>query len=458
MQSVGGLNKTLECADCKTSFTSASLLLKHFAEHIIDQATETELSFNNESGNATTHKKIKLSLLQAKKKERKESILETVLRQSAIQCCRLNEKLPPVSSLQNDIASYSNTSSSDSFKSSNSQNCVTRNSGVTNCVKVEDVALPDDMVLEIGQRAKAKHKFSNDMTLVKFDLQKRLENCVSRLALKRGYKEEISKNCPLNHKQEKSTPVKINALPLNKEVTKKCEGEDFSPLKFCVVTLEDGVEKEDAGSVVSATNELCISKPLKGASNRKQLMPKKIHRPKEDSASEVLKTEVLSISDNKNCQKPSTKRKYLCHVCSKSFGWSTDLKRHILTHTGERPFKCQMCDATFTRNFLLQKHESRVHSLDNVDNRFTQEEVGESVKSAGNNNEMIPKDSEKQILPGRGQQNKVWKNNRLLSDNMKDSLVASLNKTCDKYVPAKRKLQCEESSFDHFPQKVFNIL
>ncbi|EFA02595.1 zinc finger protein 264 isoform X1 [Tribolium castaneum] len=58
---------------------------------------------------------------------------------------------------------------------------------------------------------------------------------------------------------------------------------------------------------------------------------------------------------------PEKIRKYQCKYCSKKFGWPTDLKRHILIHTGERPFKCQCCDSTFTRNFLLKKHQRKCH-------------------------------------------------------------------------------------------------
>lgn len=50
-------------------------------------------------------------------------------------------------------------------------------------------------------------------------------------------------------------------------------------------------------------------------------------------------------------------RKYQCSYCKKQFGWSTDLKRHILTHTGEKPFQCIACLQSFTRKFLLKNHE-----------------------------------------------------------------------------------------------------
>lgn len=69
----------------------------------------------------------------------------------------------------------------------------------------------------------------------------------------------------------------------------------------------------------------------------------------------------VSMSDNECPHNDRCKRKYECTYCLKTFGWSTDLKRHILTHTGERPFKCGLCDSTFTRKFLLQKHHEKQH-------------------------------------------------------------------------------------------------
>ena len=47
--------------------------------------------------------------------------------------------------------------------------------------------------------------------------------------------------------------------------------------------------------------------------------------------------------------------------CSKTFSRPSRLETHMLAHTGERPFKCDLCDKDFTRNQHLKRHKQVNH-------------------------------------------------------------------------------------------------
>lgn len=45
-----------------------------------------------------------------------------------------------------------------------------------------------------------------------------------------------------------------------------------------------------------------------------------------------------------------------CHTCSYSTSKLSNLKRHIMTHTGEKPYKCRYCNKRFIQKVQLKSH------------------------------------------------------------------------------------------------------
>ena len=70
---------------------------------------------------------------------------------------------------------------------------------------------------------------------------------------------------------------------------------------------------------------------------------------------------------------------HVCSVCSKGFRIKGHLKKHMLIHSGERPFKCQDCGALFQSKSHLKKHmvvhtEEKKHACDVCGKTFAQKE------------------------------------------------------------------------------------
>lgn len=52
---------------------------------------------------------------------------------------------------------------------------------------------------------------------------------------------------------------------------------------------------------------------------------------------------------------------FQCSWCFYSTPFKADLKKHILTHTGERPYSCHVCGRRFPRKDNLKRHIQGVH-------------------------------------------------------------------------------------------------
>ncbi|KAM9332401.1 zinc finger Y-chromosomal protein-like [Pholidichthys leucotaenia] len=54
---------------------------------------------------------------------------------------------------------------------------------------------------------------------------------------------------------------------------------------------------------------------------------------------------------------------FVCHICGKDKKCRSQLARHVIIHTGERPFACDLCPARFNRSGNLQQHRKRMHGI-----------------------------------------------------------------------------------------------
>ncbi|XP_022518024.2 zinc finger protein 770 [Astyanax mexicanus] len=79
-----------------------------------------------------------------------------------------------------------------------------------------------------------------------------------------------------------------------------------------------------------------------------------------DANDNVWESDVLKYSENKDCS--TSRQGYWCTVCSKSFNAPSKLRRHLLIHTGQRPFKCLVCFKAFTQRSHLKVHRCRRQS------------------------------------------------------------------------------------------------
>lgn len=70
---------------------------------------------------------------------------------------------------------------------------------------------------------------------------------------------------------------------------------------------------------------------------------------------------VFFMDDNmmKNLKRPG--RIHQCQFCNYTTNHSPHLKRHLLTHTGERPYACSFCSYRSNQKINLKTHFQKHH-------------------------------------------------------------------------------------------------
>ncbi|XP_015523016.1 ras-responsive element-binding protein 1 isoform X1 [Neodiprion pinetum] len=74
-----------------------------------------------------------------------------------------------------------------------------------------------------------------------------------------------------------------------------------------------------------------------------------------------LTNHIRGHNSRRNSEGSSVDDEYTCCVCNKVLSSASSLDRHILVHSGERPFKCGICGTTFTTNGNMHRHIRTAH-------------------------------------------------------------------------------------------------
>lgn len=87
--------------------------------------------------------------------------------------------------------------------------------------------------------------------------------------------------------------------------------------------------------------------------NAENMLSSRTHAP----SSETSKLQRLV----ENIDRGRVLQKNECHICHRILSCQSALKLHYRTHTGERPYKCDLCSRAFTTRGNLRTHYSSVH-------------------------------------------------------------------------------------------------
>eukprot|EP00794_Sanderia_malayensis_P004915 gene4916-5562_t len=72
-------------------------------------------------------------------------------------------------------------------------------------------------------------------------------------------------------------------------------------------------------------------------------------------------------------------KEHRCEICGKTFNYDSNLKQHMLTHTGMKPYKCDLCNKAFNNPSSL-----RIHALSHSEDKPYVCEVEDCGKSFSN--------------------------------------------------------------------------
>ncbi|KAK7118013.1 hypothetical protein R3I94_021754 [Phoxinus phoxinus] len=181
------------------------------------------------------------------------------------------------------------------------------------------------------------------------------------------------------HGKQESTDTLIEELSVesSKKRSRKRASRSITKEKTVINATDPSIDLESSGEFASVERMLANTDANKFSAylqtNTIELARKDGQQPGASDEKEVKDEKHFPArqtiqphqSKGKKNAYSNSVQKMTCPFCPRVFPWASSLQRHMLTHTGQKPYPCAQCDAFFSTKSNCERHLLRKHGVSN---------------------------------------------------------------------------------------------